>query len=202
MNIRSTIAGCIVLLTLALLLPGCVKHVPALVRLSNAGFEQPLDSGWVQTVVNDSSTSGYIERSDALGQPDSGFAVRVHKFQKQFCSLSQTVPIETLGQIVRFWGRFRIGADVPCSPVASVVFNYLDSADNRLGRTLIYLPSPYNTWTDSDTQHLIRVTDTTGQWAQYSLNFQSELDSFLPHVPQERIKQLRVELYACVDYSG
>jgi hypothetical protein len=49
---------------------------------------------------------------------------------------------------------------------------------------------------------LIRVTDTTGQWAQYSLNFQSELDSFLPHVPQERIKQLRVELYACVDYSG
>lgn len=202
MNRRYVVTGCVVLLVLALPLPGCAKHVPALSRLTNSGFEQPLDSGWVQTVVNDSSTSGYIERSDTLGQPDSGFAVRVYKFHKQFCSLSQTVPLETLGQVVHFWGRFRIGADVPCSPVAAVIFSYLDSADNRLGRTLYYLPTSYCTWTDSDSEHLVKLTDTAGQWTQYSLNFQSELDSFLPHVPQERIRQLRVELYACVDYSG
>jgi hypothetical protein len=199
MKRRATIAGCLVLL--ALTLPGCAKDVPVVSNLTNPGFEQPLDSGWVQSVVNDSGTYGYIERSDTLGQPGGGFAARVYKFHKQFCSLSQTVPLETLAQTVRFYGRFRIGADVPCSPVAAVIFSYLDSADNRLGRTLLYLPSSYNTWTDSDTQHLVRA-DTTGRWAQCSLNFQSELDSFMPHVPQERIKQLRVELYACVDYSG
>jgi hypothetical protein len=86
--------------------------------------------------------------------------------------------------------------------VASVVFNYLDSAGASLGRTLIYRASSYCTWTDCDTMHLRKTTDTTGTWTQYSLNLATELDSFLPNVPREKVKRLRVELYAYVDYSG
>jgi hypothetical protein len=204
MNIRSAIAGLLVLLVLTLFLPGCAKRVPALSQLTNSGFEQPLDSGWVQTVVNDSNPldSGTIERSDTLGQPGSGFAVRVYKFHREHAVLSQTVEMETLGQVVSFDARFRIGANVPCTPVAAVGFDYLDDSSNPLARTLIYLPSSYCTWINADTLHLIRVTDTTGQWTRYSLNIETELDSFLPLVAQERIKRLRVELSAYVDYSG
>ncbi len=202
MNRRSTIAGCLALL--ALTLPGCAKHGPVLSQLTNPGFEQPLDSGWVQAVVNDSTPldSGTIERSDNLGQPGSGSAVRVYKFHREHAALSQTVEMETPGQVVSFDARFRIGADVPCTPVAAVAFDYLAEDSSRLGRTIVYLPSSYCTWTDSDTLHLVRVTDTTGQWARYSLNFATELDNFLPQVAQDRIKRLRVEIFASVDYSG
>jgi hypothetical protein len=197
----SIVAVCLAAM-LALPIAGCTKQVPALSQLANPGFEQPLDSGWVETVVNDTWTNGNIERSDTLGQPGGGFAVRVYKYQRQFCALSQTVPVETLGQVVRFWARLRIGADVPCSQVASVVFNYLDSTGNRLGRTIVCRVSDSCTWTDSDTLHTRKVTDTTGVWAQYSLNLETELDSFLPNVSQESIKKLRVELYACTDFYG
>jgi hypothetical protein len=199
---RPNLVACLVLFALAVLLTGCAERTPALAQLSNSDFEQPLDSGWVQTVVNDSSTQGYIERSDTLGQPGAGFAVRVYKFHMQFCSLSQTVPLETLGQVIRFWARLRIGADVPCTPVAAVAFNYLDSAGARLGRTLFYLPSSYCTWTDSDSLHLICITDTTGAWSHYGLDLQAELDSCLPLVDQSRVRKLCVELAASVDYSG
>ena len=204
MNIRSAIAGLLVLLVLTLFLPGCAKRAPALAQLSNSGFEQPLDSGWVQTVVNDYSPldSGTIERSDTLGQPDSWFAVRVYKYHREHAMLSQTVELEMLAQIARFDARFRIGANVPCTPVAAVAFNYLDSAGARLGRTLFYLPSSYCTWTDSDSLHLIRITDTTGAWSHYGLDLQAELDSCLPLVDQSRVRKLCVELAASVDYSG
>jgi hypothetical protein len=192
----------VVFLTIAA--SSCRRQQPALSYLDNPGFEQPLDSGWVQTVVNDSTPldSGTIERSDTLGQPGSGFAVRVYKYHREHARLSQTVPLETLAQEIRFWARFRIGANVPCTPVAGVAFDYLAEDSSRLGRTIVYLPSSYCTWTDSDTLHLVRVTDTTGQWARYSLNFATELDSFLPQVAQNRIKLLRVEVFASVDYSG
>jgi hypothetical protein len=183
---------------------GCARRQPALTVLANASFEQPLDSGWVQTVVNDSTPldSGTIERSDTLGQPGGGFAARVYKYHKQYSSLSQTVALDADFHAVHFWARFRLGADVPCAPVAAVVLSYLDGAGNRLARTVIGRFSSYSTWADSDSEHLVKVADTTGAWAPYTLVLAAELDSFLPHVPRERIKQLRVELYAYVDYSG
>jgi hypothetical protein len=189
----------------ALLVAGCsTPREPEPARLANTSFELPLDSGWVQFVVNDSfpTDSGTIERSDTLGQPESGFAVRVYKYHREHAVVSQTVELETLAQTARFDARFRIGANVPCTPVAAVAFSYLDSAGARLGRTLFYLPSSYCTWTDSDSLHLIRITDTTGAWSHYSLDLQAELDSSLPLVDQSRIRRLCVELAASVDYSG
>jgi hypothetical protein len=183
---------------------GCRRQQPALSYLDNPSFEQPLDSGWVQTVVNGSYPldSGTIERSDTLGQPGSGFAARVYKFHKQYCSLSQTVALDTDVVAVHFWARFRIGADVPCSPVSAVVLSYLDDADNRLARTVIGRFSSYNTWTDSDSQHLVKLSDSATAWTPYSLDLQTELDSFLPGIERGRVKRLCVELYAYVDYSG
>jgi hypothetical protein len=194
----------VLVLLLMIAASGCARRQPALTVLANASFEQPLDSGWVQTVVNDSNPldSGTIERSGTLGQPGSGFAVRVYKFHREHAVLSQTVEMGTLGQVVSFDARFRIGANVPCTPVAAVAFDYLAEDSSRLGRTIVYLPSSYCTWTDCDTLHLVRVTDTTGQWTRYSLDFATELDSFLPQVAQDRIKLLRIEVFASVDYSG
>lgn len=173
------------------------------VHLANSSFEQSLDSGWVSAVVNDSNTRGFIERSDTLGQPDSDFAVRLYKYHKQHVNLSQTVPLETLGQIAQFQARFRYGGSVECAPVAAVVFNYLDSLNNRLGRTLICLASQYAHLVDSDSQHVITVSDTAGrQWAQYRLNLLSDLTSYLPLIALEQVKRLSVEIVAWVETSG
>jgi hypothetical protein len=194
----------VLVLLLMIAASSCARLQPALTVLANASFEQPLDSSWVQTVVNDSTPldSGTIERSDTLGQPGGGFAARVYKYHKQYSSLSQTVKFGTLGQVVSFDARFRIGSNVPCTPVAAVAFDYLAEDSSRLGRTIVYLPSSYCRWTDCDTLHLVRVADTTGQWTRYSLDFSTELDSFLPQVAQDRIKLLRIEVFASVDYSG
>ncbi|UCG44309.1 MAG: hypothetical protein JSU73_06825 [candidate division WOR-3 bacterium] len=195
-------AASVLALALFSALPGCALVVtPEPVQLSNAGFENSLDSGWVRVVTNDSNTAGYVERSDTLGQPGGGFAARVFKYHKQFCSLSQAVPIDTLGQVASFQARFRLGGSVSCSPIAAVVFSYLDSSDRRLGRTVFYLPSQYSTWADSDTQHLILATDSTG-WNEYSLNLLNEVNANLPGVDAGEVKRLRVELLASVDYSG
>lgn len=185
-----------------LLLGGCRPAAFRPVSLANPGFELPLDSGWVSTVVNDTLTSGYIEQSDTLGQPDSGFAVRVYKFHKQYCSLRQEVPVETLDQVARFDARFRLGGFVPCSPAAAVAFDFLDGAGGRLGRTVYCLVTPYNTWTDSDSLHVVRLTDTTGQWSEYRLNLRAELDSFLPGVVPGHVRRLGVEIFARVEQSG
>jgi hypothetical protein len=85
-------------------------------------------------------------------------------------------------------------------PAAAVALDYLDGAGSRLGRTLFYLSSSYCTWTDSDSLHLIRIADTTGAWSRCSLDLQAELDTSLPLVDQSRVRELRVELSASVDY--
>ena len=161
----------------------------------------PLDSGWVQTLVNDTGTRGFVERSDTLGQPEPGFAIRVYKFHRQFCSASQTAPLETLDQTVTFSARFRRGGDVPCAPVAAVSFGYLDSAGTRLGRTLVCLASSFSILTNSDSVHLITVADTVAGWRSYSLSFKPELDSALAAIPQSRIASLQVEVMAWVESS-
>lgn len=183
-------------------LGGCSETPFPTAALTNPGFELPLDSGWVLTVLNDSNTTGYIERSDTLGQPDSGFAVRVYKFHKQYCSLRQEVPVETLDQVARFDARFRLGGFVPCSPAAAIAFDFLDGAGGRLGRTVYCLVTPYNTWTDSDSLHVVRLTDTTGLWSEYRLNLRAELDSFLPAVAAGDVRRLGVEIFARVEQSG
>lgn len=185
-----------------LLLDGCRPAAFRPVSLANPGFELPLDSGWVLTVLNDSNTTGYIEQTDTLGQPDSGRAVRVYKFHKQYCSLRQEAPVETLDQVARFDARFRLGGFVPCSPAAAIAFDYLDAAGSRLGRTVFCLVTPYNTWTDSDSLHLVRLADTTGLWSEYRLNLRAELDSFLPAVDPAQVRRLGVEIFARVEQSG
>jgi hypothetical protein len=189
---------------LFLVLPGCVQppHPPGPVALTNAGFEMPLDSGWVLSVVSDYDTVGFVERSDTLGQPEPGFAIRAYRLRRQFSRASQTAPLETLDQTVTFSARFRRGEDVPAAPMAAVSFGYLDSTGTRLGRTHVCLASSFSTLANSDSVHLIAVADTTLGWRSYSLNFKSELDSALAAIPQSRIASLQVEALAWVENSG
>ena len=202
---RTLSLGCLTLTVLALAVGNRAKPLPPLAVLANPGFEQPLDSGWTQSAINDSNTrgyTGYIERSDTLGQPDSGFAVRVYKFHHRHASLGQTVSLKTLGQVLRFTARFRYGGNVPCAPAAGVSLSYLDSTGRRLGRTLVALASSYSTLTNSDSVHVIAVTDTVAGWRQYAVNIQAELGSSLPAVEHTAVKRLRIELIALVEGSG
>jgi hypothetical protein len=193
---RNPILGCLALAVSVLAVGSCRKPAPAVAVLANPGFEQPLDSGWTQSVVNDTFSRGFIERSDTLGQPDSGFAVRVYKFAPQRASLGQTIALDTIGQVLRFTARFRFGGNVLSAPVAAVSLSYLDRAGSRLGRTLLELASTYSILANSDSVHLIAVTDTTAGWRQYAVNIQNELDSSLAAVERSAVKQLRVELTA------
>ncbi len=200
---RTLILGCLPLAALVLAVVGCSKPTPDLVVLANPGFEQPLDSGWAQTIINDTAYSyGYIERSDTLGQPDSGFAVRVYEYMPQHATLAQTVPLETVGQVVGFAARFRFGGYKPMAPVAAVSLSYLDGSGNRLGRTLVATASARSALANSDSVHLITVADTADSvvaWRRYAVNLQTELDSWLAAVEPSAVKQLRVEMTAWVE---
>ena len=183
--------------------PGCTTpHRADLVQLTNADFELPLDSGW--TVINDTGgwNCGRVARSDTLGQPRPGFAAYVYKDDgRPGSSLSQTVPIETLGQVARFWARFRVGREDSTVFSCEVTFSYLDDAGTRLARTSFVRGCTLCDLRSSDSVHIIPIADTAGQWAQYSFNLQTELDSALPRVDQSQIRRLRVELLAQVEWD-
>jgi hypothetical protein len=163
--------------------------------LVNGDFEQSLDVGWTDTIVS-SAGLGTIERSDTLGQPTPGNAVRVYKYLAQFSSLSQTVDVPSTDVSLTFDARFRIGGgSSTCWPVASFWVRYIDASGVELGNTRYYLHDQYATWAKSDTVSLFQVTDT-GVWRNYSLNIAQELNTNLPGVNPSNVAKLCVDIFA------
>jgi uncharacterized protein (DUF779 family) len=163
--------------------------------LVNGDFEQPLDVGWTDTVVSAAGSANF-ERSDTLGQPSPGFAVRVYKYLASYASLSQTVDVPDVNLALSFDGRLSIGGgSSTCWPVAAVIVRYLDASATSLGNTRIYLHDQYCTWATSDTQSLIDIT-TPGVWTPYSLDIASELSTHLSGINPASVSKLKVELFA------
>jgi hypothetical protein len=163
--------------------------------LVNGDFEESLSVGWTDTIVG---TLGYgmFTWSDTLGQPSPGFAAAAYKTLLYYSSLSQTVSIPNTNVRFDFDGRLRIGGgSSTCWPTAAFMVTYFDGAGTSLGNTRIYLHDQYNTWVNSDTQHLIEAT-APEVWTQYSLNVADELSGHLPGINPAGVAQLRFELFA------
>ena len=164
--------------------------------LVNGDFEQPLDVGWTDTVLNEAGTFAF-ERADTFGQPTPGYAAKAYKYLARYASLRQTVDVPNVDLTVSFDGRFKIaGGSSTCWPVASLWIRYADASGAELGNTRICLSSVYSTWTSSDTVHLIEVGDTTGAWHNYSINLKEELNANLPGIKPSDVARVTVDLFA------
>jgi hypothetical protein len=163
--------------------------------LTNGDFEQPLETGWTQT-VNNAAGAGTFERTDTLGQPTPGYAARVRKDLAYYASLSQTVSVPGSDLELRLDGRLRIGGgSSTCWPVAAVILHYRDAAGTSLGNSRIYLHNQYCTWVSGDTQHLIDIT-TPDVWTEYSLDVRNEIAANLPGINPDAVRKVTVDLFA------
>jgi len=164
--------------------------------LVNGDFEQALDVGWTDTVVNEAGLSRF-ERADTFGQPTLGSAAKVYKLLARYASLRQTVDVPNVDLTLAFDGRFKIGGgSSTCWPVASFWVRYADSTGLELGNTRICRSSVYSTWTKSDTVSLIEIPDTTGEWKNYTLDLSEELTANLPGINPDEVRKITIELYA------
>lgn len=164
--------------------------------LVNGDFEQAVDVGWADSVVNEAGLF-FFDRADTFGQPTPGFAAKVHKELARYASLRQTVDVADAGLVLSFDARLKIGGgSSTCWPVASVWVRYADASGLELGNTRICLSSVYSTWTKSDTVSLIEITDTTGAWHNYSLDLVQELTNHLPGINPADVKKLTIDLFA------
>ena len=181
------------------LLCGCRPFRPN-PEFLNGDFTQPLSTGWVQESGGDAGSSVF-ERSPDLGQPDTGYAVRITRTDAGFARLSQTVAIDNDAYRFGFTSRLAIGGSRACVPVAAVMLRYLDDAGRELGSTRWYLPSPACDWTGSDTCHLIQVSDSQ-PWTRYEIGLSDELAGGLPGIARDHVQSITVELLARVLDSG
>lgn len=178
---------------------GC-RSVPPGTDLVNGGFEQPLDSGW-QTARGGDIRAATFERRRDLGQPDTGWAVRVEQEGQGYARLVQTVSIGDEAYAFGFTARLSISGSLSCIPIAAVLLRYLDEAGSELGSTRWYRAAPDCNWISSDTCHLIPIAENAS-WTGYQLNLPDELVLNLPGIAAERVRRVTVELAAFVMASG
>jgi hypothetical protein len=163
--------------------------------LVNGDFEQPLAVGWHDTIYN-AAGDGYFERTDTLGQPTLGYAVRVHKYLASFACLDQTVNVSNASLTFGFDGRLRIGGGSnTCWPACAVILRYLNGAGTELGNTKFVVHNEFCNWANSDTAHLIEVNPPE-QWLSLSVNVAQELSSYLIGVNPADVARIRIELFA------
>jgi hypothetical protein len=169
--------------------------VAATELIVNGDFEQPLDVGWIDTVVG-TSGSFLIERTDTLGQPSPGYSARTYKYLWCYTSLSQTVDVPNVNLNFSLYGRLRIGGgSSTCWPVAAIILRYLNSAGVELGNSKMYIHTEYSTWANSDTAHLIEI-NTPETWETYGLDVAQEIASNLPGVNPSEVGKVTIELYS------
>jgi hypothetical protein len=183
-----------------LMLSGSCRPVQPGTDLINGSFEQPLNTGWRMANGGDPS-SATIERRRDLGQPDTGWAVRVAQEGQGHARLVQTVSISDEAYAFGFTARLSISGSLSCIPIAAVLLRYLDEAGDGLGSTRWYRAAPDCDWTGSDTCHLIPVAQNA-PWTGYQLNLPDELAAHLPGVAAGRVRRVAVELAAFVMASG
>jgi hypothetical protein len=181
------------------LVTGCHPFDPINPELVNGDFEQSPDTGWLPEV---SSGDGYAwyEWSDTLGQPDSGYAVRITRSSQGYGRLRQIVTVDGDRHEFGFTGRFRLGGNRSCVPVGAVILSYIDRNERRLGSTRWYLPGPGCDWASSDTCHLIEAP--ADQWSRHYLILHDELANNLRGIGAGDVKRVQIEITARVESSG
>lgn len=159
----------------------------------NGDFEQALDVGWRDTVL-ELGGSSRIERSDTLGS-GSGYAAKVFKYLADHASLYQAVAVPGTDLALSLDARLTwLGGSSTCWPVAALFVRYLDSGGAQLGATCFYNHSEYADWQPSDVLHLVEVTSS--DWQHYDLHIGDELASNLPGVNAADVSKVCIDLYA------
>jgi hypothetical protein len=80
-----------------------------------------------------------------------------------------------------------------CWAAAAIILRYLNNNNISLGETRIVYQTPHCPWTNTNTVHIIPVTDPNG-WYNYSFNINTELAN-LPSINPLNIKKIQVSLY-------
>lgn len=144
--------------------------------ITNGDFEQPLATGWTQYSSN--AYGGIMRGSGYHPDPDyEAYVYRIGQYSSAggYEKLYQTVDIPLID--IDFSVSLKLYAwdngSSWCG--AACVLSYLDDSDVVLGKTRICYESPGCPWSNSPTQHLIAVYDSS--WHDYTFNINDELQN-------------------------
>lgn len=163
------------------------------VLMTNGTFEQALTVGWSQAIGTPLS-SDTIDRQTYF-DPDADYEARVKKYDATHAKLFQTVNIPTTDLEFSVSAKlfaYEYSPSAPYWAAAAVVLRYLDNNNNLLGETRIVHKSPHCPWTNTNTVHIITVTDPNN-WYDYAFNINNELTN-LSGVNPSDIKMIQVAL--------
>ncbi|MBA7487032.1 hypothetical protein ES707_22594 [subsurface metagenome] len=174
-------------LIMTLVMWGFVFAVPF---LTNGNFEEPLTTGWFQTTSGGNTA---ILRNTNY-DPDPDYEAYVYKGSGDgFTKLHQTVDIPTTDLEFSVNAKlYASSTSSTCWAGAAVVISYLNDSDFLLGKTMLCARSYACPWIDTDTRHIIAVTDSL--WHNYVFNVDNELVN-LNGVNPSDIKKIQVALF-------
>jgi hypothetical protein len=167
--------------------------------LTNGDFEENLNissptAGWKYRVVTPTYADSLGRDSKYNADPD--YEVYVKKHHATLAKLYQTVNIPTTD--LEFAASALMCAyEYPSTSTyywsaAAIALRYLDGNNDLLGETRITNKSEHCPWVNSNTLHLINVTDTV-DWYDYIFNINDELDN-LPGINRTNIKKIQVAI--------
>jgi hypothetical protein len=162
--------------------------------MTNGDFEQPFSNSWV-SVIGTVTTSDTIDRALEF-YPDLDYEARVKKYDATHAKLSQIVTIPTIHDL-RFSAfaklyAYEYNSSATYWAAAAIALRYLDINNNLLAETRIVHKSPHCSWSNTNTVHLITVTDPNN-WYSYTLDLDTELVNF-PELNIDNIKKIQVAL--------
>ncbi len=162
--------------------------------LTNGDFEQPIGVGWSSSIGSQTSYDT-IDRATTF-HPDLDYEARVKKYDATHARLSQIVTLQTINDVqfsayARMYAQ-ELGTSSSYWAAAAIVLRYLGVNNNLLAETRIAYKTPHCPWTNSNTLHIITVTDPNN-WYTYSFNIESEFQNF-PMINPNLVKKIEVAL--------
>ncbi len=159
--------------------------------LTNGNFEQPLTTGWL---IDTNATNLLINRATNY-DPDPDFEAQVYKWTGTgYAKLYQRVDIPSV-QLLFSCNTKLIATTTSstCWAGTALVIGYLNSANTKLGETMICAKTPNCPWQNTSTRHLIIAPDTL--WRNYGFNISDELTN-LPGVNPSQVVKIEIALYS------
>ena len=168
----------------------------ASVLVVNGDFEQPLTTGWSETM---SGIGVMVITRDVGYDPDPDFEVYAHKGDGTgYVELYQLAHIPTTDLEFSVNAKlYAYGTSAQCWAGSGICMFYLNATDSILGWSKICARTSACPWTSSSTQQSIEAPDT--MWHNYAFNLNDELD-YMPAINRFEISKVLVTVVAqCVD---
>jgi len=166
--------------------------------VANGDFNEPLNVGWHKRAVNYSGDY----RIERIKEGEEYYA-RIYKDACGYAQLEQKVMLTRLSSLLSFRAKFFANSNnEEYASAGAVVIEYLNREMRKLGATYFCSRTPnFTDWQNSATLHLYEVPN--GIWREFSLNIGEELKNYLPGIPKEEVKFIKIILLAyCTQESG